>query len=467
VTEELGRRLDPASVLPATAGPARRWTRAVVLATVILLPLVFVPAFPDAFALPKLVLLYALVPLAAAGPVLGLILFGVRRRGRPRAADVAALAFAVLVFAAWTVSAAPGHDLQGEPFQYQGLLPLLLYVASYGLARVGFGRAADVAPLVVAMTSAGCIVAAYAIVQQLGLDPIWHVLDKGRVFSSLGQADALAAYLVLALPGAVALTVTRTGRARAISGAAALLMVVALLLTLSRGGYLGLAAEVVVGIVLLAGSARARVPWRFGWLRAAQALAVAGIALLALLAVPTTRHGVESIAGRALSTGNLQEGSIRGRLDLWAVGVRITLDHPLLGTGPDSYVLEFPAYRDAVLPAARATFMTHFRPESPHSVYLALASGLGLPALACYLALIVGVLILALRSLRVHDWKARVLVVALIAAIVGHVVTDGFMTGEIAGSWLFWVLLGAAVSSSRLGRDSDTGFRPGTAPGSP
>jgi hypothetical protein len=31
------------------------------------------------------------------------------------------------------------------------------------------------------------------------------------------------------------------------------------------------------------------------------------------------------------------------------------------------------------------------------------------------------------------------------AAAVGHVVTDAFMSAEITGSWMFWILMGAGL----------------------
>jgi O-antigen ligase len=128
------------------------------------------------------------------------------------------------------------------------------------------------------------------------------------------------------------------------------------------------------------------------------------------------------------------------------VGTRITLDHPLLGTGPDTYATQFPRYRDSVLPPERAAVLARFRPESPHNVYLAISAGLGIPALGAYLALIALALICAARSVRGTTGLVRVAGIALIGAIVGHLVTDAFMTAELTGSWLFWTLLGAAVS---------------------
>jgi O-antigen ligase len=222
-------------------------------------------------------------------------------------------------------------------------------------------------------------------------------------------------------------------------------MVMALLLTLSRGGYLGFAAEILIVVVLLASLGRIRVPGSLGRRRAGRALLAVGIILIAVLALPPTREAADRVVKRAASTIDLQDTSIQDRLDLWAVGFRITFDHPILGTGPDSYALVFPDYRDTTLPPERAALVARFRPESPHDVYLALASGLGLPALVCYLALIAGAAFATVRTLRTRAPEVQLLGVALVAALVGHLVTDGFMTAELTGSWLFWVFLGSAT----------------------
>jgi O-antigen ligase len=416
--------------------------------TAVLLPLAFIPTFGDAFGVPKLALLFLLIPLAAAGPIVNMAM-GSSAAPRPvRRPDITALAFAALAVVAWAVSGAPGHNLLGEPLQYQGLLPLLLYVTTYSLARFALRDPVGLQRLFGGITIAGGLVGAYAVLQQIGLDPIWNALDRGRVFSTLGQANSLASFLVIAVPASVALIVTGGKSVRAFAVLALILILAALLLTLSRGGYLGLGAEALLVLAMLASSRRIAVRRPHGWRRVGQTGIAIVIVLVALVALTPTRGLIERAVQRAASAVDLQETSIQDRLDLWAVGLRITLDHPVAGTGPDSYALIFPVYRDATLPPTRAGFMARFRPESPHNVYLALGSELGLPALACYVALIVGALIVTGRSLLARGWKAQVQGAALIVAIVGHVVTDGFITAELASSWLFWVVLGAAVATS-------------------
>ena len=114
--------------------------------------------------------------------------------------------FALLAFLGWNVvafvwSTDRHQSLFGERYQYQGLLTLGLYAGGFLLARLAFGDRRLRTRLFAAVTVGAVLVAGYALVQEIGLDPIWHgYLPAGRVFSSLGQSNSLAAYLVLAIP---------------------------------------------------------------------------------------------------------------------------------------------------------------------------------------------------------------------------------------------------------------------------
>jgi O-antigen ligase len=343
---------------------------------------------------------------------------------------------------AWWLAQDRAHAMVGERLQYQGLAAIAAYVVFLLSAWITVRSARRRTVFLLAVAAGGTLVAAYAVVQRAGLDPIWPTLPLDRVFSTIGQANALAAYLVLAVPLVVALA----GRRRSAQLAAAsvvVLMLVALAFTLSRGGYLGAATTVIV----IAG---AFVLWRRGLAtrRRVGIAAVVGIgALVAVLAIPDTRAVAERVVTRALLTADLSEGSTQIKLDLWAVGVAIAADHPLLGVGQDGYVLVFDEYRDQVLSPQRAAHIARYRPESPHNVYLALADGAGLPALAAYLTIVAAVgsgLIHALRT--IQEPRAWLIAAVLLAAMCGHLVTDLFMTAETTGSVLFWTVLGIGAA---------------------
>jgi O-antigen ligase len=351
------------------------------------------------------------------------------------------LGYLALTTAATIRSPDPLHSVIGEPLQYQGQLASLCY----GVALLAAGRAVvteqRIRWLAGGIAAAATLVVAYGFVQQADLDPIWDTLNRGRMFSTLGQANNLAAYLVLALPLVLGLTLaTQSLLHRLALFILAAAVIGALGLTFSRGGYLGGAAAVVAFAVLM-GRRSVVTPRR---------LALAGASSLAIVALVAVMPPVADSAGRVVDRARqiteVEAGSGAFHVDLWAVGVQMAVENPLFGVGPEIYPALFPRYRDEILPPDRAALLSRFRPESPHNVPIAIAVGTGVPALAAYVALIVVALAAGLRRWRRARPTERALVAGVIAAVVGHVVTDVFVTAEVSTSWTFWVLLGVLAT---------------------
>jgi putative inorganic carbon (HCO3(-)) transporter len=415
---------------------------AVVLAAgCMLLPLTFAIAFDDVFALPKTALLWALAAIAAV-----LMIHAALRGGRPvrsEVIDLAGVGFILLTVAATAMSADPVHAIVGERLQYQGLLTTVAYVVVFFAARYAFSEASQVRALAIALLAGGLIASAYGLAQWVGFDPIWADLFKGRIFSTMGQANALAAVLATSIVMAVPLAAA-TGRRLLVLAASLAFIGLALVLTFGRGGYLGLVAGLAVaGAVVLRGVDTAVV--RRSAQRGAAGFAAALI-IVATLAVVWQPAGdiVARVSERIAAVADPSESSNRIRLDLWTVALNITADHPLLGTGPDSYVLEFPDHRDDVLPPDRAANLARFRVESPHNVYLAVASGAGIPALVALLVLVASCFWLGTRA----AWgevasTSRFALGGLLGGATVILLTNGFMTGEPATSAVWFVLLGA------------------------
>jgi O-antigen ligase len=404
---------------------------AVLLTGAVVVPCVFSTRLDAVFAVPKLAALWALLAVALLALAADVLFTGrTPRLAGAVAADVAVAAFVLLEVAAWAAATDREQSLYGERLQYQGLLTALLYAMFYALARLSLGDPVRLRLLAVAAVAGGTLVAGYALVQRAGLDPVWEgFLPGGRVFSSIGQSNALAAYLVLVLPLAAALALAGTpGRLAAAAALAA--MLAALVLTLSRGGLLGL---LTAGAVLAVAFRRELRMHRRAVAAVAATVLVAALAVAAL--VPPVRGRIE-----------LGGESFAFHRDAWRVAAHVAADHPLLGTGQETFPDVFPRYSHEVLPPHRAAVLDAFRVESPHNVYLGIAAGAGLPALAAYLALIAASVAALLRAIGAATGECRVLLICVLAAVGGHLVTDTFMTPEVTGTWLCWVLLGAVAA---------------------
>jgi O-antigen ligase len=428
----------------------RGWSWApagVVLAICVVVPCVFWTRIDAVFVVPKLAVLWAALAIGLVLVGVGVVATG-RLPGEAQwvpLVDVPVATFAALSVAAWAFSTDREQSLYGERLQHQGLLTLLLYIGFFCLVRVSITDERRLRLLSWAVAVGATLVAGYALVQKAGLDPIWDgFLPGGRVFSSIGQANALAAYLVLAIAISVPLVAGVSTAVRAVALVAIGAMTAALVLTQSRGGFLGfLAATVVFAVVsLLTFSAPTR------RLRYAVAAALAGV-IVALAAAASAAGGVDRLTS--------SDSSIRFHLDAWRVAAQIAVEHPVLGTGPETFPDVFPEYSHDVLPADRANALDAFRVESPHDVYLGIAAGSGIPALVAYLAVIAGFLVIVVRGLRGATRDLRLALVAALAAVAGHLVTDAFMSADVTATWLFWVVLGAVVAVvSQSNRQSTT-----------
>ena len=427
----------------------RGWSWApagVVLASCVVVPCIFWTRIEAVFVVPKLAALWSALAIG-----LVLVAVGVVATGRlPREArwvplvDVPVGAFVALSIAAWVFSTDREQSLYGERLQHQGLLTLLLYVGFFYLVRLSITDERRLKLLCCAVACGATLVAGYALVQKAGLDPIWDgYLPGGRVFSSIGQANALAAYLVMASPLGVALLTGVPASVRVVVLASIGAMTAALAFTQSRGGYLGFLATLIVLAVgwrrvLLASLRRPRYV-------VAGALSV--VALLVAVAI--------SVGGQERLTSS--DSSIRFHLDAWRVAAQVAVEHPVLGTGPETFPDVFPRYSHDLLPANRAAALDAFRVESPHDVYLGIAAGSGIPALVAYLAVIVGFFVVAIGTLKRVARDLELTLVAALAAVTGHLVADVFMSADVTSTWLFWVVLGAVVGTiAQLNRQSTT-----------
>jgi O-antigen ligase len=413
---------------------------ALLLAAVFVLPLVFIPSLADGFALPKVLVL------RVAG-LLGVCLFLVRAwstggltRGGDRRIDLPLACFAGLLVMSSLVSVDAVQSFSGEPYQYQGLVTVLLYLGSFFVARLTLGSMDGFRRVLTVTVAAGAVVAVYGIAQALGFDPFWSGSPDKRIISSLGQANDVAAYLDMVVVAAIGIRAEASRARRIVLDAVIVLALCALALTFSRGGFLGLVVALSVLVI-----ASPRFPSR-RWFVALGVVFAAGI-LVVFLAIPPGRALVERVADRIVTITELGEGSIHMHLDQWRLGVQVAIDNPLFGTGPETFPLVFRPYLDDVLPPDRARILGAFRLESPHNEFIGIAAEMGLPALLAYVAFVVMCAAICILRARSSTGSPRMIAVVVLATLAAHVVTNLFMTPAVTTSEVFWVTIGAGLAA--------------------
>jgi len=284
----------------------------------------------------------------------------------------------------------------------------------------------------------------YEAIQVLGRDPFqWNIDTAVRPFSTLGQSTALAQYLTSLALGALTCAIV-VDRAR-VSLRATILMCAGILLigsaaTGTRSALIGVAtgsAALLALLWVLHPNPRAR---RVSLLGAGASIAVlGGLALLTPIGARLASTLQSSDAPDDEEAVNQFEPSTAGRLALYEIGARMVIERPVLGYGPDSFVVGVPRYRPEQAPALiRQSLAT-----SAHSWIIQVASTGGLVGLLCFVAIAATALILALRS----GFQP--------AAMVGAVVMCAFLgTGltsvnELGTDWIFWSSAGVVAAATR------------------
>jgi O-antigen ligase/tetratricopeptide (TPR) repeat protein len=341
-------------------------------------------------------------------------------------------------------SISPWTSLLGAHESYAGLGTLLSYVVLFFATRALCRGPADGRRLLAGGVVAAAVASAYAVLQFLHLDPMpWERVSAfvgySRPFATLGHANILAAYLVTALPVVAALA-ARAGAARAFGPLAVLAGVAALgltavLLTLSRGAMLGLACAAVLLPVAA---------WRAGRRRD---VALAGAALLGAAACAAGWLGFSGRSDLWQSAAQRAQGlaDTSARREVWSAGLQVFRDHPLTGSGVDTFQLAFPPKRSAAY-WHQDWNQTPTRAHNEIVHILATQGALGGAAVLLGLA---GLVAAAVRAWRQAPAASRGLVVAACAGVLAFGVQSLFNFTLAPVGTLFVTLAGLL---SALGR---------------
>ena len=260
---------------------------------------------------------------------------------------------------------------------------------------------------------------------QIGVTEVGTGLLSGRVFGAFGHANETAALIVCMLPAYVAASLSSAGVARWFWASAGAVSAGMMLMTGSRGAFVGLTLGVIFGSWLC----RSVISWRRATALVIVLLAVA-IPLIALVSIEFG-HGIlaERVTDMLLNPGTSSDG----RAYIWRPVVDRMMASPvtlITGFGWDAYDV-----------------MGFF--FAPHNQYLLLWFELGIIGLACYLMLIRELVITARRATEnASDETGRY----LIAFIYGILALSGALFfAQLFRPWLYiWTYSGLMMRIALL-----------------
>lgn len=268
-------------------------------------------------------------------------------------------------------------------------------------------------------------------------------LNLNERFGSLYSYDTndFAQVVVCALPFALYLAMTaRRHVVRAGYWLLALLCLVIIIKSGSRGGFLGLVA---VGLVAL-------LTWRALTTRM-RLVAIAGAA--AFLMAFGSDMFVERINSILRASEDYNVTSDTGRLRAWKRGMGYMLDYPLLGVGVGAFGVAEGTLSDLAV-AARQAGRTNVRWMAPHNSFVEVGAEAGIPGFILFIGLTAFVVRSSFRLTRSRPTAGRIDGIAFMGgavflSIIGFYVTAFFLSQSYSA--VLYFLVGIVGALGRAG----------------
>lgn len=248
-----------------------------------------------------------------------------------------------------------------------------------------------------------------------------------RVHDVSDHPNVLAMLLTLLMP-LFAITAYRApSRWERIGGLVAMIAGgLAIFLTLSRGGWLGVIVGVAFTVVGAWLTVRAHDREQQGFAPSWENIIPRDISPTALAAIG---GALVLMAGGTLAylsssdtrPGWLFRSSLSPREDAWRAGLDIFQDYPLAGAGPNAFGLLYPAYQ--------GKFLVHT--QHAHNGFLQVADDAGLLGLLALAAIAVAVVYMLLRTWREAALEGRLLAVACAGGLIGFSLHNQLDAGNI------------------------------------
>lgn len=429
----------------------------ILCATLVIIPIFFNIVSYDQFELPKLTVLRILTSV-----MLGLWLVKIIIKGRlewtPTPLDFPLLLWSLLNVLTTFTSLAPHLSFRGEYENFAGSLSNLNYVILYFITAQNIRDKKQVFMLAGSLLLSGLLTGIYSMMQLSGTDIIkWNAesMIKGRYFASMGNPNFLGALLIMMIPVNIAFTLMALKQKK---NAIALglfglfiLLYVSLFGTQSRGPFLGFVVSILVFIVygLISGYKNIKASLSREQNSGANAAAVffsrykkwvAAVLAVLLIGVVLSMTVGKSSAQRLISSiTNIQKSLQVSRLHIWIPALKIIKDHPLLGTGVDTFKTVFPKFSGtdfANIDGANVSSRT------AHNEPLNVAATMGIPSLGVYLLLLWSYLIMIIKPFRrIEDYDLKILSLGLLSAFVAYFVQNLFSFGVCAINTALYIFM--------------------------
>jgi putative inorganic carbon (HCO3(-)) transporter len=338
----------------------------------------------------------------------------------------------------------------GKYARYEGLESIVCYIIFFFfvwfyLAVNVHKKTEIIFKLLVAISLSSFLVSVYGIAQRAGFDfVVWSdpAVLTGRATSTLGQPNFLGSFLLLVIPVNYYLV---NGSRKKIFRLAGMLIILSnllcLLFTMSRGGWVGLAVEILIGFFVFRnkidlyfknkffGHFAERFKFFF-W-------PIAAILFLSLSYSIILVFSSSQLGTRVASIFDWRSGSSGARMTFWWASVDSILKRPIIGYGPDTQGEILVQYYKKDWP----TFgWVNDYPDRAHNLIIDILLTSGIVGLASYL-IILAVFFWPAWLLIKRKGSSYLLVFSLSVAIFGYLSSLLFSFSIVSTNVYFWLFL--------------------------
>ena len=270
-----------------------------------------------------------------------------------------------------------------------------------------------------------------------GLSSCWIQDVQNRVFSTLGQPNWLATWLIALIPLILYKILDSKNIKRIFLYFLSILLFAALLFTKSRSAILGfMAADLIF--------------WTFAFFIKRKSvivpLIISNLFFIFLFLIvstpwnPTKIINSEKVQGPALETGGTESGTIRKIV--WKGAFQIWLHYPILGSGPETFAFSYYQFRPV---EHNLVSEWDFLYNKAHNEYLNIAATTGTLGILSYLYLAVMIFLVFLK-------KPNLFSVSLAAGFSGILIANffGFSTVSTQLQLFLFPALAITINNEKL-----------------
>lgn len=430
------------------------------LALAVITPLLFTTTTTEIYEVPKMFLVYLLATI---------ILFATLFKFTQERKITIPISLPIITFTIFLISqilsTITSTDTYTSIFGYPtrlngGLLSTFAYFIVFTGALVNLNTE-KIKNIILALIFTAVAVSLWGIPSHFNLDPSCLVLTGEltsgcwqkefnptlRIFSTFGQPNWLASYLVLALPITLALTFTFQKQKQLIFAISSVLIFWALILTNSRSGILGFGISLLIFALLLGPKAIKSNLKIIGVL-------LATFTLISFLFADTITSRIKDTiesstqpqttsestpTQSSLTSGGTESGQIR--LIVWEGAINIWKHWPILGPGPETFVNTYYKFRPA---AQNQTSEWEFFYNKAHNEFLNFLSTSGTVGLLAYSFLIISLIYTIAKTSNLAAEESY-FQKASIASILGYLTTIFFGFSTVATQTTFFLISASAV----------------------